>query len=159
MPSVVHEVVVEIVREHPEHVLDLLRRAFGVRFDGAIEVVGTAENLTEIQPPERRADAVIVLRRPGRRRALRALVVEVQLRRDRRKRYSWPAYVAVLRSRLSCPVSLVVITLDPATARWCALPIATDDHGSRLCPRVLGPDELPAVDAELARRQPELAVL
>ncbi len=159
VPSVAHEVIVEIVREHPEHVLALLRAAFGVTYDGALEVIESAENLTEIRPPERRADAVIVVRRPGRRRPVKALVVEVQLRRDARKRLSWPAYVAVLHARLACRVSSVVLCLDASVARWCARPIALDDHGSRLVLWVLGPDELPPVDVALARRHPELAVL
>ena len=118
-----------------------------------------AEQLTAIQPPERRADAVLVLRRPGLSQPVRALVVEVQLRRDARKRLSWLEYVAVLRGRFGCPVSLVVLTLDLAIARWCAEPIEIDGHGSQLRPQVIGPGQVPVIDVDTARSRPALAVL
>jgi hypothetical protein len=158
VPSVPHEVLVEIVRDHPEHVIHLLRAAFDLRLDGSIERVGQSENLTRVQPPEHRADAVLLLR--GRRgRARHALVVEVQLTRDAKKKLSWPVYVTVLRARFGCPVSLVVLALDDAIARWCARPIAIDPHGSLLCPLVIGPAQVPIVRRASARRHPELALL
>jgi hypothetical protein len=160
MPSFEHEVLVELLREHPELVLELLRAAFGIEHDGTIEVAPTTENLTHIQPPERRADLVLVVRPPGSVAASYAAVVEVQLRPDPRKRWTWPVYQAVLRARLACPVALVVITLDEATARWCAVPIELDDNGSRVCPCVIGPALVPFVtDVERARRHPELGLL
>ncbi len=159
MPSVEHELLVAIVREHPDVVLGLLRSAFGLEYAGEIEVTASSENLSEVRAPERRADAVLVLRRPGETRPHAALIIEIQLRADLRKRLSWPVYIAVTRARLDCPVTLVVIALDATTARWCETPIALDDHGSVLRPRVLGPAQVPTVDVELARRHPELAVL
>jgi hypothetical protein len=85
--------------------------------------------------------------------------VEVQLHVDPDKLRAWPAYVTVLRARLDCPVNLVVVTLDDATARWCVRPIPLDDHGSVLRPRVIGPTQVPHVDVETARRWPELGVV
>lgn len=67
--------------------------------------------------------------------------------------------VAVLRARYRCPVTLVVITLDAATARWCARPIDLDDHGSALTPLVIGPSQVPLLDPDNARRDPELGLL
>jgi hypothetical protein len=63
---------------------------------------------------------VLIARAPGSENATHAAVVEVQLRPDPRKRFSWPLYQAVLRARLKCPVEIVVLTLDEATALWCA---------------------------------------
>ncbi|MBC8068159.1 MAG: hypothetical protein IAG13_07485 [Deltaproteobacteria bacterium] len=160
MTSVEHEVLVELLREHPELVLELLRAAFGIEYRGTLEVASSTENLTEVQPPERRADLVLIVREPGSPGASHAAVVEVQLRPDRRKRLAWPVYQAVLRARLACPVTVVVFTLDAATARWCAVPIELDDNGSRVCPCVIGPSLVPAVTKlERARRHPELALL
>lgn len=100
------------------------------------------------------------MRAPGSTKATRAAVVEVQLRPDPRKRWAWPTYQAVLRARHACPVEIVVLTLDEATARWCAEPIATDASGSRVCPVVIGPSRVPTVtDVERARRHPEVALL
>jgi len=84
----------------------------------------------------------------------------VQLRPEARKRWTWPAYQAVLRARLRCPVEIVVLTLDEATARWCAAPIEIDACGSRVCPVVIGPSRVPGVtEVERARRHPEVALL
>lgn len=144
--------------DHPEVVLELLRAVHGVDHRGAIELVRSPENLTQLQPAERRADAVLVVRTPDGHPRI-ALVVEVQLQADPEKRHAWPAYVAVLRARLDCLVSLVVVTLDDATAHWCARPIELDDHGSVVCPRVIGPSQVPRVDTATARRYPELGVV
>lgn len=87
------------------------------------------------------------------------IVVEVQLSPDERKQYVWPAYVAGLRARLKCPVSLLVITADDACARWAAKPIEMGG-GSCLIPWVIGPSGVPEItDETVARADPELAVL
>lgn len=89
------------------------------------------------------------------------VIVEAQLSRDERKRFSWPAYVSVLRARHECPVELLVLTHDRAVAAWAAAPIILDLAGEAvLRPRVLGPDGVPIVtDPEQAKRAPEFAVL
>jgi hypothetical protein len=87
------------------------------------------------------------------------IVVEVQLSPDERKQFVWPAYVAGLRARLECPVSLLVITADDACARWAAKPIDMGG-GSCLIPCVVGPSGVPEItDEAVARADPELAVL
>lgn len=111
----------------------------------------------DVTPTEYRADAVVVLT-AGEAPVL-AVVVEVQLRRDRDKRWSWPVYLTTLRARLRCPVVLLVVCVDSSTATWCAEPI---DVGpcARVVPVVLGPDRVPVVtDADRAAEAPELAVL
>ncbi len=158
-PSFEHEVLVAIVREHPEVILTLLGGAYRLDASDEIEVLAAPESLGTLRPIERRADAVLVVRERGSARARAALVIEVQLQPDARKRFSWPVYVAVARARLACPVSLVVVALDAATAQWCAAPIELDGRGSVLLPRVLGSAQLPPVDVDGAQRHPELAVL
>lgn len=88
------------------------------------------------------------------------VVVEVQLRRDPGKRWSWPVYLATLRARLRCPAVLLVVCVDTAVATWCATPLDLGHPGSTLTPLVLGPDQVPVVtDPVQAAAAPELAVL
>lgn len=123
----------------------------------AVEVVES--EFTEVDPAEVRADLVLTLTGKDRRPAL-AIVVEAQLRRDPRKRYVWPLYLASLRRRLQCPVRLLVLTTRPAIARWCSRPIDMGDGRWVLVPDVLGPEQIPLVTrVRRARRHPELAVL
>jgi hypothetical protein len=76
-----------------------------------------------------------------------------------RKRFVWPAYVATLRARLECPVSLLVVTADDAVARWAAKPVSMGGM-HHFTPYVLGPSGIPQViDHALACENPELAVL
>lgn len=108
LPSVRHELLVQILRDHPQVVGELLRRARGSVADVDDELLAVPSSISELQPAEFRAD--LVLRRRGATGG--ALVVEVQLRVDEDKRFSWPLYVAGLRERLRRPVTLVVLTLD-----------------------------------------------
>lgn len=114
--------------------------------------------LTEITPTEYRADAAVVFTAAD--RPVLAVVSEVQLNRDRTKRWSWPTYVANLRARLRCPTILLVICPDPATAGWCATPIDIGHPDWVLRPLVVGPAQVPVVtDPRQAGQTPELAVL
>ncbi len=67
-----------------------------------------SSELGDVVPPEYRADLVLVLEGADGRPAL-AIVIEVQLRGDPRKRFTWPVYVASLRARFECPVLLLVV--------------------------------------------------
>ena len=87
------------------------------------------------------------------------IVVEVQLQRDDRKRFTWPVYVAGLRARLGCPACVLVVTPSEAVADWCRVPIDLGP-GATLAPLVVGPASVPVVDdAAIAERDPELAIL
>jgi hypothetical protein len=70
----------------------VLRDARGVALPEYTEARVDCADLTQVQPTEYRA--------------------------DERKAYVWPVYVANLRARLECPVCLLVVTADDATARW-----------------------------------------
>jgi hypothetical protein len=83
----------------------------------------------------------------------------VQRTTDEDKRVSWPAYAAVLRSRLKRKVCLLVVTTKESVARWARQPIELGG-GNWYRPLVLGPGAIPAVtDEAVARNDPELAVL
>ena len=101
-------------------------------------------------PTEFRADAVVLLI-DG--KPVLGVIVEAQLSRDERKRFSWPAYMTVLRARHECPVELLVVTPDRAVATWAAAPITLDLVGDCVVrPRVLGPDAVRS--SQTPRKQP-----
>ncbi|MGH1348749.1 MAG: hypothetical protein ACRBN8_44850 [Nannocystales bacterium] len=161
MPSQLHEVLAGLVREHPKLAVTLVERVLGVELGGPVEAHISSETLSEIEPAEYRADAVFELVRTGETKPMRALIVEVQLRPDPKKRLSWPMYQAGLRRRLQCPVLLMVVAPTTSVARWCAEPIDLDGlGGSVVRPLVVGPQNTPVVTAEAEAAQgPELAVL
>ncbi|CCK59084.1 Conserved protein of unknown function [Mycobacterium canettii CIPT 140070017] len=157
VPSHLHEMLVELFTHRPVLAVELLADAHGVRLPEFVSARTEPGELTDTAPTEYRADRVIVL--SGTAAPVGAIVLEVQLARDDDKRWSWPVYVATLRARLRCPVTLLVICPDPRVAEWCAAAIDLGD-GNRLAPRVLGPDRIPTVtDPVQAVAIPELAVL
>jgi len=158
MPSRRHEVLIEMFRERPAFAADLLAGPLGVAVPEFQTAQLSAGELTDVVPTEFRADAVVTLNAAD--VPVFAVVVEVQLRVDARKRLTWPAYVATLHARLGCPAMLLVVCPDPAVAAWCEQPIVVSEPGLVLTPVVLGPRRVPVVtDVEVARRHPQLTVL
>lgn len=126
-----------------------------------VRVRPASAEFTDLTPPSYHADLVLRVE-DERGRLLHVFIVEIQLRRDRRKRISWPIYVTSARAQIGAGsrMTLVVLALDEAVAAWCARPIELDTNGSVLRPLVLGPGIIPKiVDAGRARARPELAVL
>jgi hypothetical protein len=147
MPSSLHEAIAELFRNRPELAPEVIDRCLRVNLPQFREARLASGDLPALKPAERRADAVVILQ-GERRRPVLAVVVEVQLREDRRKRRSWPEYLTGVHARHHCPVLLLVISPSRSTAAWAAKPI------------VIGPDLIPVVtDTEAAGAAPELAVL
>jgi len=145
-----------LFRNQPRLAAELIRRVLGADVPQYQEARVVSAELTDIQPAEYRADMVIEFSDGA---LMFAVILEVQLSEDERKRFVWPAYVVNLRARLECPVYLLVITADDAVARWAAQSIDIGGH-SRFAPYVLGPSGVPELtDEEEARANPELAVL
>ena len=158
MPSQVHESFAEVFRREPGLVAQVLSGLFGLAVPAFQQAQLSSGELTEVVPAEYRADAVVVLT-AGAANAL-AVVVEVQLRTDQHKQWTWPVYLVNLRARLKCPVVLLVMCRHARTAAWCARPIAIGHPGLVLTPLVLGPNQVPVLtDPDAARDSPELAVL
>ena len=159
MASLLHEAVVELLRNRPRLSLELLDRADPL--SGASRVLlgqeGQVESvdLGDAKPLERAADFVASFSTGE--LGLR-VITEVQLAPDPDKRRSWPGYVAVSWARSGIPTRLLVLTLDQEVARWAQQPI---DVGHFVFhPLVAGPDLIPLLaNADAARRSPELAVL
>lgn len=158
MPSMAHEILVDLFKNRPSLAAEILNEVLGVSLAPYTEVRLSSADLTEIQPAEYRADVVAVLLDQG--TPVHVVIVEVQLAADSRKRISWPAYVTGSRAFHGCPAAILVIAPDPAVARWCAEPIEIGHPGFVLRPTVLRRTEVPVVtDLEKAARSPELGVL
>jgi hypothetical protein len=115
-------------------------------------------DLTASVPTELRADAVVMLSGAGGARL--AVVVEIQLRYDAHKSFSWPSYLTQVRAAHRCPAVLLVICLSAATANRCREPIVTGHPGFDLVPLVIDSVTIPDLSSPVAAvAGPELAVL
>jgi hypothetical protein len=158
VPSRRHQILVELFRNCGELAPELLRTCAGITLDHDHVEPGSID-LSQVVSTEYRADAVVELRaRDG--AVVAAVIVEVQLRSDAAKPYSWPVYVTALRAEHRCPVVLLVVTTKRSVARWARRPIEIGHPGFCLLPVVLSFQDLPRIiDLPSARRLPELAVL
>ena len=158
MPSMAHEILVDLFKNRPSLAAEILVEVLGLSLPDYTEARIASADLTEIQPAEYRADIVVILFHDG--NPVRVVIVEVQLAADPKKRLSWPAYVTVARAVHGCPAALLVVAPEPAVAGWCAEPIETGVPGFVLRPPVLHRTAVPVVtDPEEAARRPELGVL
>ena len=159
MPSMIHEILADFFKQCPALAAELLAEVLAVEIPAYAGARLASVDLTEVQPAEYRADAVVVLL-DDEGVPVHVIVVEVQLGIVARKRLTWPAYVTVSRAIHNCPVDLLIVAPDAAVAAWCAEPIAINSTGFVLTPSVLRLTDVPVVtDREQASRRPELAML
>jgi hypothetical protein len=157
MPSHLHDGLVDLVRAKPRMLLRLLARWLGPEVPRRARLHVEPADLTPTRPIEYRADLVLTLGSP---KPLLALVLEAQLHRRTSKRRVWPAYAAAVRARFRCPVVLVVLCVDEATARWAARPIVLGPPDNAFRPVAIGPSVVPKVlERRQAAESPELAVV
>lgn len=148
MPSIIHESLVDLFRDSPALAPELISCA-GTELPGRQRTPRlTAAEFADLKADEYRADAVIRLD-AGDNTPSDIIIVEVQLKRDVDKRVSWPMYMAGARARYRCPATILVITIDPGVAQWCARPIVLDPQWKHDQTGRCGP----AADA--ARHRPE----
>lgn len=158
MPSMAHEILLDLFKNRPSLAAEILIEVLGFPLPAYTEARLASADLTEIQPAEYRADAVVLLLDGD--VPVRVIIVEVQLAVDSRKRLSWPAYVTVSRAIHGCPAGLLIVAPEAVVAGWCAEPIETGVPGFVLRPPVLARTAIPVVaDPEEAVRRPELGVL
>lgn len=131
MPSIPHEAPIELLRINPRLAVVLLR-SLGVPVPEGATATLAPTDLSSTVPAELRADAVVLL--SGADGAKLAVIVEVQLRYDKDKLYSWPAYLTQVRAAHRCPAVLLVICPGTATARRCRESISTGHPGFELAP-------------------------
>ncbi|MEM9461965.1 MAG: hypothetical protein AAGF11_47840, partial [Myxococcota bacterium] len=155
MPSMLHEILIDLIRENPEMLIPLLRDKLGTvdLRGGKFEPV--ERNYSQL--PDLDADLVLQIRdQTG--QLICALVLEVQLRPRRQKKYAWPSYQASTFRRLQCPTFVVVLAIKPSVARWADETIWTGQTHFR--PIVIGPKQFPIIlDPRHARENVAMAVL
>ncbi|WP_437478060.1 hypothetical protein WME75_29525 [Sorangium sp. So ce1014] len=159
MPTLEHNALVEMFREHPELAPRLLATLFHVEVPPHASVAVVESSLDQLIPVEFRADLVLELRDESDALVL-AIVIEVQRDVDPDKKYSWPAYVAVVRARKRCGTIVLVVAPDAGVAAWAAENIDLGLGRGNVEPLVLGPGVVPEItDPADAENETELAVL
>jgi hypothetical protein len=156
VPSEEHELLAERLPGNHALLRRLLRDACGLELSTLSPLPGS-EKVRNTNLPELRSDGV-VLEVDG-ERVMSVTVFEPQLSKDDDKRLAWPCYMVGFRAQYRVPVRVVVVAPTRAVARWAARPIVLDDGGSVVTPIVIGPDQIPRIDAEGVDPSPELAVL
>jgi hypothetical protein len=138
MPSVLHKAIIDLIQDTPALAVRLAQPALpGLKPDARAEL-----RPTELAQSSLMADLVLRLGGPP---PTHTLVVEVQLKVDREKRFVWPAYVSAAHHRYKLPVTLLVVTPSRRVARAARAPLSFDGHGPTLRPLVIGPDDLPVL--------------
>ncbi|MFD9940222.1 hypothetical protein ACFWYW_13175 [Nonomuraea sp. NPDC059023] len=147
----------DLFRNHPLLAATLVGE-HGVDIPSHDQVCLESGDFPDVKPTEYRADTVMVLRR--RKEAQLAVIVEVQLKHDDRKEWSWPVYMTTLRARLKCPVVLLVACPCPNATKRYSKPIPLGHPGMTLLPLMVGPGSVPVMsDVKEAIERPELATL
>ena len=156
VPSRLHEDLLRLFQNRPALAAEVARWALHAELPEFAEARIDSATLNDLRPAEYRADCVVVLLRE---QPVLGIIVEAQLGRDEEKAFTWPAYVCNLRSRIRCPVCLLVLTADDGVARWAARTIDLGG-GNRFAPWVLSLSDIPEIsDDAQAKADPELAVL
>lgn len=151
--------MVQVVHQQPAIVAELIRDVLGVKLPERPRAHTDSIDLSSSNVADRRADAVVILTDPTTEAPALGVIVEVQLSQDRRKWWSWPAYLITLRNRHRIPVMLLVLCLDPHIASWCARAIELGP-GWTLPPFVAGPAQIPKITSTRGRDvTAEMAVL
>jgi hypothetical protein len=159
MPTLEHNALVEMFREHPELAPHLLVTLFHVEVPPHASVAVVESSLDQLIPVEFRADLVLELRDANGALVL-AIVIEVQRDVDPDKKFSWPTYVTVVRAKKRCGTVVLVIATDAGVAAWAAENIDLGLGLGHVEPLVLGPAVVPEItDPADAEQDPELAVL
>jgi hypothetical protein len=158
MPSHAHEVIAEMLCESPALIAELLQLSLGVRLPAFATATRVDAKLTEVSLRDYHSDGLILFR-DAEGVDVTVVVLEVQLRPDARKDWTWPAYVTLARARHECPADLVVVTVDEATARQARRRIRVG-RANTFRAFVVGPGVVPRIDdAARATAHPELAVI
>jgi hypothetical protein len=156
MPTIPHEAPLELLRRDPR-LAEVLVASLGVAVPPGATAQMVPADLTASLPAELRADAVVLLSGAG---GKLAVITEVQLRYDKEKQFSWPAYVTQVRAAHRCGAVLLVICPHTGTAARCRETITTGHPGFDLAPLVIDSTTTPNPSGPgLESVGPELVVL
>jgi len=115
MVTPLHEAICALFENRPELAAELLRTILHFEVPAFTSARVEPGDFSELAPAEYRADIVITLY--DGEDPVAAIIVEVQLHPDPRKRWSWPMYVTGVHARHRCPTYLLVLTTDAAVTR------------------------------------------
>ena len=143
--NVTHEAPLELIRQHPDLAVDLVRAMTSVPVpDGGHGRLGPTDG-NSVVPAQFTADSVVIVDDPGTGQPALVIVIEPQGRDDKTKAYAWPAYLANVREAVQCPRAvLVVVCPDPREAEKCRRVIAMGHPGWDLWPIVIDPAHAPS---------------
>jgi hypothetical protein len=159
MPTLEHNGFVAMFRDNPHLAPHFLEMLFHLKLPPYSTVKVVESSLDQLIPVEFRADLVLELHSETGALVL-SIILEVQRDEDPRKRFSWPVYVVVERSRKECPAIVLVVATDARVAAWAAEKIDLGLGLGSIQPLVLGPSIVPEVTNEAeAKEETELAVL
>ena len=159
MPTLEHNGLVDMFRGNPRLAPHLVEELLHLPVPPYESVAVVESTLDQLIPSEFRADLVLELRDAAGDLVL-CIVLEVQRADDAAKKFSWPVYLAVVRSRTRCPAIVLVVAPDARVASWAGEVIDLGLGLSSVRPLVLGPNVVPEVtDPAVAKNEPELALL
>ena len=138
MPSIVHETPMELIRQYPPLVLDLLRAVSDLKLGCGVRVRLVPADASVVVPAQYLADGV-VLAEDEHGNPLLAIIIEPQGRDAVTKEYSWPVYVCSIRKQHKCDALLLVICWNPGEVEACRQTIRTGHPGFDLSPVVAHP--------------------
>ncbi|MGI5416328.1 hypothetical protein [Actinomadura luteofluorescens] len=160
MVSTKHEGPIQIIRDNPEVVAQLLKTAFGIEVSDAATIRSTSESCTQLAPAAYVADNVVEICEGGSTEPTIGVIAETQLAKDPRKHGSWPLYLASLHAKLTCPCYLLVICPSRSVAEWAREKIQIGHPGFDLAPYVIGPGvDPPVTTPDQAAQMPEMTIL
>jgi hypothetical protein len=135
MPSIAHETPMELIRQCPDLVLDVLREVSDVKAAAAASVRLAPTDASAVVPAQFLCDGVALVEDASGKPIL-AVVIEPQGRDARTKQYSWPTYLCSVRKQFSCDAVLMVVCWNPEEVAECQRIIRTGHPGFDLIPIV-----------------------
>jgi hypothetical protein len=123
-----HDNPLKLSRDRPGFVVELAGEILNLPIPPHDEVLPYSESCTDKSVHDLNADNVVVCR-AGDDNQL-GIILEIQREKDKRKRFTWPAYQVNCRHRIQAPVVLMVVCSNPTVAAWAAEPIETGQPGS-----------------------------
>lgn len=142
--TVAHEAPLELIKQHPELAVDLLREVSEISLPDKLDVRLGPTSLNQVTPSKYDADSVVVVSDPVTLDPIVAIVIEPQNRDEKTKKFSWPIYVTNVRKEVGCESAyLIVVCPDPSEAEKCRSVIRLGHPGLELRPIVIDPAHAP----------------
>jgi hypothetical protein len=158
MPTGEHESPIALAKLDPGLVTWLLANLFEVKIPDYHHARAQPTDVRVLVPRTYHADGMVLFCDAIDAPVL-AVVLEVQRRWDRSKRWTWKLYVAQLEAELMTSAALLVYCPDPAVARRYRGLFEFEGFSLPLRPFIFTPQQVPlVVDADVARANPALAV-